>query len=424
MSIVSSVPGGEAVRQPPPTFGGRQSERSPSPPAATSRSEPAPARSNHMPRHNQREPGLPDRHALPGIGDSPGPPPPIVPACSGPGGAVPWTSRSEGNGATRTAAPSASIPSVMCTVAGGIAATCVSPRSNRGGWSRHQLEIATQYLNTSLVVPTPPRQENNHVGRARPATAEAVRAGSGISAESGCGIGEPPRPQTTPAGPRERRRNRAPLDGLSHSSVERGDCRYGDGNLSSGLSSRPLVSSRAASGTFGSTFWRSASISPSPRRPVVVASPRAEQRAKPLARNASSFQVEGPPGAPPPASPAHNSSLRQKAARCDFDQSVNSIVELGYTISSAAAAAAVGGLDSEAKGQRRNPTDGGNNSARMGRGLNETQFLVRSPSPASVDDQRLPAANVPRAAVVPKLQLGRLPGSLGMKRAKQGVSSR
>lgn len=419
IGIVSSVPGEEAVRQRPPPFGGRQSDSGPSPPGTTSRSEPVPARPNHTPRHNQREQGLLDAHVLPGIDDSPGP--------RGPGGAAPpRTSRSEGDsGATRPAARSASsIPSAMCTVAGGgVAATCVSPRSNLGGWAR-QLEVATQYLNRSLVVPTPPRQQNdNPGGRARPATAQAVvRAGhQGFSAEeSGCGIVGESRPQTTPAGaPRERRQSRgSPLDGgLSRSSVEvGGDCRYGDMNVvSSGLSSRPLVSSRAASGaTGGRTLWRSASISPSPRRPVVVVSPRTEQRPESLVRNTSSLRlVASPTGAP--ASQLHSSySLRQNAARCDFEHGVNSIGEVGYTIASAAAA--VGGFDSEENGHDVNPTDG-NNSVQTGP-LNETQLFVTPRSPGSVHDERSQAACV-AAAAVPKLQLEGIPGGLGAKRAQQ-----
>lgn len=403
IAVVSSVPGDEAVRQRPPPFSGRQNEGCPSPRGATARSEPAPTRPNHTPRNMQQKRGHLDTHGLPGTDDSLGQYSAIVPPPSGPG-AMPRTSRSEGDGVLCPVThSSAVIPSAVCTVAGGVAATCVSPRSNLGGCAR-QLEVATQYLNRSLVVPSRPQQQNNNIGRMRPATAEAARAGRGVLAEPGCNIGEF-RPQTTPARPRERRRNHTSFDGRSNSPDGGGNYRYHDANASSGLSWRPLVSTRTAVGRGESPSTRSASKSQSPRGPVVVvSSPRIEQPEKLLARNASSLTLEAPRGARV-ISP-WRSSCRQNAASGGFDTGVNSIGEVGYTISSAAA---VGGYASGEKARSATPADG--NGVQMGL-LNETEFVVPSPSTPSVQPHR--SATGAATAAVPKLQLGRLPGSLGV----------
>lgn len=390
------MPGDEAVRQRPPPFGSRQHEGCTSPPGATARSALAPTRSNRTPRNTYRDKGHLDTHVLPGADDSPRPYSAVGP------GAVPRTSRSEGDGVARPVTCSAAIPSAMCTMAGGVAATCVSPRSNCRGWAR-QLEVVTQYLNHSLVVPTRPQRHtfSSNSGRERPATAEAVRAGGrGFLVESGCnnGISCP----QTPAGPRERMRNHPHLDGRSHSSVEGGDCRYCDTLATSGLSSRPLSSTRTAVGASGSPSGRSS------RRPVVVASPRIEQPTKKtIARNSSSFKFEEPPGAQ--ANPLFSSSRRGNAAN-GFVNGVNLIGEVGYTISSATA---VGDLAPEENGH--NCTPRGATRSRFQKGpLNESE-LVTSPSSAKVGDHRW-ATTAVTAAEVPKLQLGRLPGHLEAKR--------
>lgn len=349
IAIVSSVPSDAAVRRNrPPPSSSRQNDGCSSPPGATTaRSEPARTRSNLTPWHLES-------NELPGIiDDSMGPSSAIMPSSCDPG-AAPRTSRSEGDAvAARTATRSASIPSAMCTVASGVAATCLSPRSNLGVWAR-QLDVATQYLNRSLVVPTRPRQQNNSSSgrraRPRPATAETVRTGRGFSAEPGCDM-EGSRSQTTSAGGRlERRRNHTHLDGRSRSSGTCGDCRYRDLNEAPGLSARPLASARTASSGACRSPSRcsAASVSPSPRGPVVVASPRIEQRETPLGWDASSPRLEGTPGAPPPGSPSYGPPRQQSAANRGFEPGVNVAGEVGYTISSAAAAA--GGLASEGNG--------------------------------------------------------------------------
>lgn len=313
-----------------------------SPRRASSRGEMLPSGPSHSPRRKQQQPGsvggAVEVRQSAGTATSSWPHP----------GVAEPTSESEG----RVVRPA--IPSAMCTIAGGVGATSVSPRGAVGGMVR-QLAVAKQYLNHSLVVPTPPGDIDGF-DRERPATTggastASANGGQEFAAGNGCSSGDC-RPRTTPArSSRTRRDNNQAFPGTSiwSSSIP-------------GLSSRPLTSSRVVSGGPNGTRSRRvyAPASSGCRKPIVLASPRREEVSQSpdmsaggncggvvrcMAPSSSCFGLETP------SSPAQSSTpprklrckhpdrqrehSREAAAQSGFSEAgVERMGEVGYIISS------------------------------------------------------------------------------------------
>lgn len=308
------------------------------------------------------------------------------------------------------------IPSAICTIAGGVAATCVSPRGKVGGSTR-QLAVAEQYLNSSLLVPTPPREQtaadNDRGWRRASATeeeAEAAHPAQGVIPGSirckGCA-----RPRTSPAvfSLKETARDRSlavASGSIWRSSSPGGGCQQGD--LSRvGLSSRPLKSRKAASVANGPPPGRW--YGSTPRRPrehvVVVASPKHERSPKPYglrggAHGGASHTRQEPMLA------RHDCTLPQDrqtvAPACGGGcaSGVETIGEVGYTVSSAAA------LEENACFNQNGHDDSNRTKGtRHQRSTSsESGIFVRSASRDAAGEEDLTAA----PTTIPKLQLDRL----------------
>lgn len=254
----------------------------------------------------------------------------------------------------RPATGDPAIPSAICTIGGGVAAASVSPRGKVGGCTR-QLVVAEQYLNHSLVVPPSPREQTiadddrrwRRLSTAEGTGTEAGLPAEGISAGRNHGKGNC-RPRTSPAGssrgntPRGHSPVAAAGGSIWRSSVPGGDCSRGD--LSRvGLSSRPLKSRRTeaasvANGGLSGGRWYG-STPRRPREPVVVASPERERSPQ-----CGAAQGGTSPVTQDPAPAAKAGTLRKEhcaaAPVCGGGGTpgVDAIGEVGYTVSSAAAA--------------------------------------------------------------------------------------
>lgn len=312
----------------------------------------------------------------------------------------------------------ATIPSAMCIVEHGVAASCVSPRSNAHGCAR-QLAVATQYLNRSLFIPAPPQQPNgnsNESGRARPATAgtapEFVQAGRGHTARHRCNRTDS-RPRTTSAGPWERSRLNPPLEGriIWRSSLPGDDGQDRD-LAASGLSSRALTGARAASSGVGSpSGGHGTSMARSPRKPTFVASPakvggggtRKKTHREPVISRKEPetvMQRGHPPRRLCGTTPRQTvCSPPPTVGEGEFEAGVELIGEVGYTISSTAVARSAEGHEDGCGGITSgcNPLD----LARP----DIPELFVPSPSSSAVGKK----TNSTAAVAVPRLQLDRLP---------------
>ncbi|CAM9856510.1 unnamed protein product [Ectocarpus sp. 12 AP-2014] len=247
----------------------------------------------------------------------------------------------------------------MCTIAGGVGATSVSPRGGVGRMVR-QLAVAKQYLNHSLIVPTPPSQPPGDIDgfdRERPATTggasvSSADGGQEFAAGNGYSSGDC-RPRTTPArssGARRDINQESAGKSIWSSSIP-------------GLSSRPLTSSRAASS--GPNGNRSRGVySPASRgcrKPIVLASPRREEISESpdmsaggicgggahcMSPSASCFGLETPSSQAQASTPPRKlrckhphrqrEHSREAAAQSGFSEAgVERMGEVGYIVSSA-----------------------------------------------------------------------------------------
>lgn len=296
----------------------------------------------------------------------------------------------------------AAIPSAICSIADGVAISCVSPRSNPHGCAR-QLAVATQYLNRSLLVPTPPHQptgSSSSSSHVRPATAgaetDSIHTGRGFVAGRGCNRIDS-RPRTTSAGQQERSRHNPPLDGRTiwRSSLPGGDDRGRD-LATSALSSRPLTSSRAASKVIGSpTRGKGSSTQRSPRKLIVVSPPAKVGRGgtRGIAPSESAFRLDAPEPAQGGLSLCEvydatpRQRLRPQPPVGDFEAGVQLTGESGYTASTA----------SEPRGVAFHKDGRGDATA----GHNIPELFVPSPSSATIGERTFSDA----AAAIPQLQL-------------------
>lgn len=298
MDVSSVVATDGKIRHPPPPFSGRRDEGF-DPPGGTphsaraqgSRSPPGLTSRSALTPPNNPSPTPRKRNGQEGCGggglDLSGPPDPSPPTdtnmacfpCSGE--RSPTANIGGDSDVAHPDSCAAAIPSAICTIADGVAASCVSPRSNVYGYAR-QLAVTTQYLNRSLFIPTPPQQpigNCNDSGRVRPATAGAetdvLQTGRGYVAGHGCKMIDS-RPRTTSTEPRERSRLYPLIEGqvIWRSSLP-GEDGQGRDLAASGLSSRPLTRTRAAPDGIGSPSGVKGNppMAGSPRKPIVVASP-------------------------------------------------------------------------------------------------------------------------------------------------------
>lgn len=374
MGASSVAKGVEKMRQSSPPFsGGRwgedssppraipQSARAPepedsrSPPGLTSRSAPTPTNPDPTPGKQNEQRGCLGGLALSGTPDSLRPIDTNI-SCSICPRAESPTAKIGRDNVARPDACGAAIPSAICIIADGVAASCVSPRSNAHGCAR-QLAVATQYLNHSLLVPARPQQpigSSSNSGRVRPATTEeateVVHAGRGFMAGHGSSRIDP-RPRTSSAGPREKSRLSPPPDvrNIWRSSLPGGNGRGRD-LATSGLSSRPLTSTRAESCAIASPSRGKGTPMPrSPRKPIVIASPAKAARGgiRGIAHSESAFRTEEPETAQGGLSPRKlcGATPRHRArppppavGHGDFEAGVGLIGEVGYTISSTSVA--------------------------------------------------------------------------------------